>query len=147
MCLGSVKTTSGDKSCYADEVKCALRLWEALLQETGEYDTSTLKCTKTMPVRCNVLDFIEKNRIVLEDFVSKGFGHSRSGVAEAAKAFQAILEGRELPFGERSCYRLGDTLIVLKANSAFDMYSSDGDICSICEILGRSLHEEAPVTL
>lgn len=136
-----------DKSCCVDEVKCALRLWEALLGETGEYEITGLKCQRAMPVRCNVQDFIEKNRDILKGFVSTASGHSNSGIAEAAEAFQAILEGRDVPFGERSCYRLGDTLIVLEASSESDIYSSDGDIRDICEILGRSLHKEEPVKL
>lgn len=136
-----------DKSCYVDEIECDLRLWKALLGETGEYSVTGLKCQKAMPVRCNVQDFIEKNRDILEGFVSTASGHSNSSIADAAKAFQAILEGRDVPFGERSCYRLGDTLIVLEAPSESDIYSSDGHIHAICEILGRSWHKEEPLKL
>jgi len=134
-----------DESCYADEIKCTIRLWEPLLGETGQYEIMALTCKKAESPDCSVQDFIEKNRSVLEYFVLEGYRHSDSGVAKAADAFKAILEGKAVPFGERSCYQLGDTLIVLEAPPESDIYSSDGSIHAICKILGRSQHKEKPV--
>ena len=126
-----------DRSYCTDEVGCALRLWQAKQTETGQYNVDGLKCLKASPPSCEVGDFIESNRTVLKQFASVACGHSRIGVAKSAQMFDAILEGQDVPFGERNCYLISDTMIVLEAPCEAEVYSTDGDIHAICEILGK----------
>jgi len=135
-----------DDTCFADEVGCILRSWQPEQDQTGEYSLNGLKCLKASPPPCRVQDFIQKHRANLQEIVSKAKDHNRTNVAKAAEAFEGILEGQDTPFGERSnCYPISDTLIVLEAPSDSEIYSTDGDVHIICEILGRHRYREIPV--
>lgn len=133
-----------DQECSVDEVRCAHREWQAEQQETGAYDIDGLRCLKASPPICGVADFIKINRTALEQFASAARSCSRSNVHEAAKLFDAILNGTESPFGMQNCYTISDTLIVLEAPSEAEVYSTDGDVHAICEILGKSQYTEVP---
>ena len=71
--------------------------------------------------------------------------HGRDNVAKAASAFDGILSGQDVPFGERSnCYVISDTLIVLEAPADAEIYSTDGDVHAICDIVGQPQYSEVP---
>lgn len=136
-----------DRGCYADEVKCPHREWQAEQQETGTYSIDGLRCQKDSPPTCGVADFIKTNKTTLEQFVPAARVCSRSNVREAADLFDAILNGIASPFGMRNCYSISDTLIVLEAPAEAEVYSIDGDIHAICKLLSRSKYSETPATL
>lgn len=131
-----------DRARSIDEVGCAHSKWQVKQGETGQYDTDGLKCLKASPPACGVTNFVEKNRSVLEKFVSTGCSSSRANVVKAAKLFDNILNGRDVPFGIQNCYVISDTLIVLEAFSEAYVYSTDGDIHVICEIIGNRRYSE-----
>ena len=65
-------------------------------------------------------------------------------MVSAANAFKRILAGEDVPFGERSnCYRIADTLIALESPDDAEIYSTDGDIWALCEILGKDIYAQA----
>jgi len=90
--------------------------------------------------------FIEKNKRVLEMFISAARSHTRVGLANAADVLDATLSGRDEPFGQRNCYRVSDTVIVMEAPADAEIYSTDGDIHEICRIMGRSRYSETVPT-
>lgn len=131
-----------DAARSIDEVGCVHSQWQAELQETGQYDLEGLRCVKAKPPACGIMTFIEKNRRELDNFISAASTCSRPNVAKAAEAFDRILSGQDTPFGERSCYRVADVLIVLEAPSDAEIYSTDGDVHAICGIIGKLLYAE-----
>ncbi len=136
-----------DRRLYTDEIQCILRSWRPQQNDTGNYDTSGLKCLKNDPPPCDVQEFIEKNRKALESLTILAKNHDRINVAKAANAFENILAGRDVPFGERSnCYPISDTLIALEAPDGAEIYSTDGDVHIICEILKKPLYTETPLS-
>ena len=135
-----------DQECYADGVRCAHRQWQAEQEETGAYDIDSLRCLKASPPACGVADFIQTNRSALQQFVSAGRVCLRTNVSEAAELLDAILNGTESPFGIQNCYTISDALIVLEAPSEAEIYSTDGDIHAICEILDKSQYSETPIS-
>lgn len=144
--LGYLFWESIDRECYADGVRCAHRQWQAEQEETGAYDIDGLRCLKASPPACGVADFVQVNGSALEQFVSVGRVCERTNVREAAELLDAILNGTESPFGIQNCYTISDTLIVLEAPSEAEIYSTDGDIHAICEILGKSQYSETPTS-
>ncbi len=132
---------SMDVSCYCDEIMCDIRQWRPSFQETM-YDTSALECLKGGQPTCSVQRFIDSHIDTLKNFISKGSGHEREGVDNAAKAFQKVIVDKQTPFNERFCYKLGDTLIILEASDESNIYSSDGDVVAIAVIVGKNLHRE-----
>lgn len=137
---------SMEQECYSDGVRCAHREWQAEQQETGTYDTDGLRCQKASPPACGVADFVHMNRSTLEQFVSAGRVCLRTNVSEAAELLDAILNGTESPFGMRNCCTISDTLIVLEVPSEAEIYSTDGDIHAICEILDKNQCSETPIS-
>ncbi|MGB2798915.1 MAG: hypothetical protein WBC82_03620 [Dehalococcoidia bacterium] len=135
---------SVDQKCYVDGVKCTHRQWQAEQKETGDYDIDGLRCLKSSPPTCDIVRFIEMNRSALEKFVDDARSCPRNNVCEAAGLFETILNGTESPFGIRNCYTISDTLIVLEAPSEAEVYSTDGDIHAICDIVGKCKYSETP---
>lgn len=131
-----------DQECYADRVRCVHRQWQAEQDETGAYDIDGLRYLKASPPACGVADFVEMNRSALEQFIVAAHACPRTNVLEAAELLDAILDGTESPFGMQNCYTISDTLIVLEAPSEAEIYSTDGDIHAICEILDKSKYSE-----
>ncbi len=132
---------------HTDEVGCVLKSWTPDSDGSGGYDLDGLKCLKNSPPPCNVIAFIERNRGVLESLVDAIGQGDRKNVVSAANAFERILSGKDIPFGERSnCYRIADTLIALESPDDAEIYSTDGDVKSICEILGKDIYEDSPRT-
>lgn len=135
-----------DQECSVDKVRCAHREWQAEQQETGTYDIDSLRCLKASPPTCGVVDFVEMNRSALEQFISAAHACPRTNVLKAAELLDAILDGTESPLGMQNCYTISDTLIVLEAPSETEVYSTDGDVHTICEILGKSQYTETPIS-
>lgn len=131
-----------DRSACPNQIGCGIASWQGEQDSAGQYDTAAIKCLKANPPQCRVEDFIHGNRDALEQFVSVAKNHSNGDVARAASAFEAILAGTATPFGERSCYPISDTLIVLESPPGSSIYSTDGDVHDIGQILGRRLHSE-----
>ena len=131
---------------FADHVGCVLKQWTPQQSDNGRYDVSGLKCLKDNPPPCAVLEFIQINRSVVEGFAILARGATRRNVRRAGGVFEKILDGSEEPFGERSnCYTIADTLIVLESPQDSEIYSTDGDVATICDILGRRSYQEKPV--
>lgn len=135
-----------DQECYADGVRCAHRQWRPEQEDSGVYDIDGLRCIKDSPPVCGVADFVEMNRSALEQFIPAAHACARTNVLEAAELLDAILKGTESPFGIRNCCAISDTLIVLEAPSEAEIYSTDGDIHVICEILDKSKYSEMPIS-
>ena len=133
---------SMEQEYYSDGVKCAHRQWQAKQEASGAYDINGLRCIKASPPACGVGDFVEMNRNALEQFISAAHAYPRTNVLKAAELLDAILDGTESPFGRNNCYTISDTLIVLEAHSEAEVYSTDGDIHAICEILDKSKYSE-----
>lgn len=131
-----------DESYCTDEVQCAHRYWKAEQDEAGEYGIDGLKCLKASPPSCSVQDFIQRNTSALCHFVRDARQSTRTNVAEAGKVLDAIVQGRDQPFGVQNCSTISDTLIVLEAHPRAKIYSTDGDIHAICDILGRLRYSE-----
>ncbi len=125
---------------YVNEVCCVLQSWKPDLDGSGDYDLDGLKCLKNDPPSCKVMPFIERNREALENLVASAKQSDRSNVVSAANAFEDILAGEDVPYGERSnCYRISDILIALEAPDEAEICSTDADVRVICEILGKDL--------
>lgn len=125
---------------HTSEVGCVLQSWTSEPDGNGDYDLDGLKCLKNRPPSCKVMPFIERNREALESLVASGKQSNRDNVVSAANAFEGILAGDDVPYGEKSnCYRISDTLIALEAPDEAEIYSTDGDVKIICEILGKDL--------
>ena len=78
--------------------------------------------------------------------MQEAMGNNRKNVAAAAAALHAILTGTDVPFGERSnCYSISDTMIVLESPPDSEVYSTDGDVHAICEILRKTIYSEEPL--
>lgn len=132
-----------DESDTVDEVGCVLKLWKPFQNETGDYDLTGLKCLKGDPPPCRVQQFIEDNREILEGFVVASKENTRENVGNAGEAIEGILGGTDVPFGERSnCYAIADTMIVLECPIEAEIYSTDGDVREISNILNRKLFAE-----
>ena len=128
---------------YVDRVGCVLKQWTPRQDESGSYNLNGLKCLKENPPPCAVQKFIERNRDLIEGFVLASQGATRSNVNRAAAALEGILNGSDVPFGERSnCYAIADIMIVLESNLGSEVYSSDGDVATICELMGRRRYQE-----
>ncbi|MCI0441517.1 MAG: hypothetical protein L0177_20635 [Chloroflexi bacterium] len=137
-----------DEDGLSDEVGCVLKDWRPTRESDGRYDVTGLACRKDDPPPCQVARFIEQNGTALEKFSRSASGHRRRNVNRAAKAFDRILDGSDTPYGERAnCYAISDTLIVLEAPNDAEIYSTDGDVHAICEILGKPVHVEVKPTL
>ncbi|MCH7626411.1 MAG: hypothetical protein IIC83_10845, partial [Chloroflexi bacterium] len=138
---------SMDRSICTDSIGCFLRSWQPQKDENGQYTLDGFRCLKNDPPPCAVPEFIENHRELLEEFVATAADHSRDNVAKSAQAFEGILAGSDVPFGERSnCYPISDTLIVLEADDGAEIYSTDGDVHAICEILGKDAYVEVSST-
>lgn len=132
-----------DRSDWTDEVGCVLKDWVPKQNESGGYDITGLRCLKKRPPPCSVQDFIEENRSTIGDFIVASKNNPRENVDKAGQALQAIISGLDVPFGERgNCYRIADTLIVFESRQDSEVYSTDGDIRAICELLGREMYAE-----
>ena len=127
-----------DQEYYTDGVRCAHRQWQAEQDESGAYNTDGLRCSKASPPACGVADFIDINRSAFQQFASAARACPRINVSKAAELLDAILNGTESPFGMQNSYIISDVLIVLEAPSEAEIYSTDGDIHTICEILNKS---------
>ena len=135
-----------DRAVCTDEVGCVLKSWIPEPDESGSYDVSGLKCLKENPPSCAVQEFIEKNRPAIDDFVVAAKDSRRENVRRAGEALGKIIRGEDVPFGERSnCYSIADTMIVLESRSDAEVYSTDGDVASVCEIIGRRRYNESPL--
>ena len=129
---------------YTDEVGCVLKSWTPDTGGSSGYDLDGLKCLKNNPPPCEVMAFIEGNREVLESLVDVVGQGDRENVVSAANAFERILGGDDVPFGEGSnCYRIADTLIALESPDDAEIYSTDGDIRAICEVIGKDIYAQA----
>ena len=134
-----------DRTYSSDEVGCILQLWKPERNENGDYETTGLKCLKNDPPPCTVLDFIERHRSVIDTFVTTSRSSSRQNVCAAGEALGNILNGSDVPYGQRSnCYTISDTMIVLESHPDAEIYSMDGDIMNICELLGKPKYTENP---
>ncbi len=137
-----------DKACFADEVGCVLKAWSPKRNDRGEYDIDGLKCLKENPPSCQVQAFIKQHRQIIEKIISSADHYDRPNLARAAKAFTEILSGKDVPFGERSnCYPISDALIVLEAPSDVAIYSTDGDVHDLCEILDKQRYIETTIKM
>ena len=131
---------------YVDRVGCKLKEWKPQNDGTNGYDTTGLKCLKDNPSSCKILSFIEANRAILENFVQYSKESNRRNIRRAATALENILSGAETPFGERSnCYAITDTMIVLESLADSQVYSTDGDVEIICQVIGRRKYQEMKV--
>jgi len=135
-----------EKGCFEDKVQCVLKDWRPEQDASGEYDTEGLKCRKNNPRTCEPAAFMEKHREKLEAVVSEASGHNRKNITKAAQALRGILDGKDVPYGERgNCYTISDTLIVLEAPDESEVYSTDGDVAALCQILGQPLFTSVAV--
>ena len=133
---------------YVDEVGCVLKQWVPQRGVDGSYDLRGLKCLRGTPPPCGVQQFINRHQDEIRKFAHDAANAQRRNVLRSAQALSDILNGNDVPYGERSnCYVIADTMIVLESPELCEMYTTDGDVIAICEILGRRAFRADPLSL
>jgi hypothetical protein len=124
-----------------DHIGCDLLKPEATL---GDFIGSRLSCNAAT-ARCQVADFLAGHQAEVEQLLRVLKTASRDQIdADVGLALQQVHQDPRSALGERTCWVLGDVLIVLECPLDALFYTSDHHFRLLCPALNRQLFETAP---